>query len=456
MAGGFVACQSLFTSSRKGRQLSRVNTVLTDPPSVSQVWDFDIAIVGLGYVGLPTALAFRAAGSRVLGVDVDESRLASVRTGSVDLVPGDQLRLGTANAEPEGWWLTSDVASISRARAVIVCVPTPIDAHAVPDLHALTSACSAVLDAAVPGQLLILTSTSYVGCTRDLLVHPLIARGLQPGVDVHVAFSPERINPADEAFGHEEVPRVVGGFTASCTELAAATLGQYVDSPHLVETLEIAEASKLLENSFRAVNIAFINEFASVCRELGVPVTEVIDAAATKPYGFMPFRPGPGVGGHCIPCDPHYLLWQLRADRVSSPILEEAMNALAHRPQRVAARVGSMLAAAGVVASRARVVVLGVAYKPNVADVRESTATEIIQLLSKQGMHVSFIDSHVPSIRLADGQLLAASSQEELLDADLVLLHTRHEDTDLAWLGEHQCVLDATYTLPARTGQALI
>lgn len=436
--------------------MSRVDSLLVHTGFGSQTWDFDIAIVGLGYVGLPTALAFCAAGSRVLGVDTNESRLDSVRSGRVDLVASDRLRLGAANATGGGWRLTSDLTMLGRARAIIVCVPTPIDAHSVPDLRTLRAACSAVLDAVVPGQLIILTSTSYVGCTRDLLVRPLIDRGFRPGVDIHVAFSPERINPADEAFVHEEVPRVVGGFSIECGEAAATTLGSYVDATHLVETLEIAEASKLLENTFRAVNIAFINEFASVCRELGVPVTDVIDAAATKPYGFMPFRPGPGVGGHCIPCDPHYLLWQLRADRVPAPILEQAMTGLAQRPQQVAGRVSSMLAEAGVVPSEAHVVVLGVAYKPNVADVRESTAIEIIDLLRKQGMRVSFVDSRVPSIRLAGGEVLHSTSPDENQGADLVLLHTKHDDSDLAWLRRHERVLDATYSLDARSGQTLI
>lgn len=439
-----------------GRQLSRVQSLLRAPRSETQIRDFDIAIVGLGYVGLPTALAFSAAGSRVLGIDINEGRLAAIRAGQVDLVESDRLRLGAANATDNGWMLSNDVELLSRARAVIVCVPTPIDAHAVPDLRALKGACAAVLDAVTPGQLLMLTSTSYVGCTRDLLVQPLIERGFKPGIDIHVAFSPERINPADEAFGHEEVPRVVGGSTPECAAEAAAMLGRYVDSTHTVDTLEIAEASKLLENTFRAVNIAFINEFASVCRELGVPVTDVIDAAATKPYGFMPFRPGPGVGGHCIPCDPHYLLWQLRADRVSSPILEQAMTGLAHRPARVAARVNSMLAAAGIAPDGASVVVLGVAYKPNVADVRESTAIEVIEILRKQGMRVSFVDSKVPSIRLADGVLLTASDIRHHGDADLVLLHTKHNDTDLAWLQSHARVLDATYSLEPRAGLSLI
>lgn len=430
--------------------------MLREPKSEALGRDFDIAIVGLGYVGLPTALAFCAAGSRVLGIDINEGRLDAIRSGHVDLVESDRRRLATADSRGSHWKISSDITLLSRARAIIVCVPTPIDAHAVPDLRALRGACATVLDAVTPGQLLMLTSTSYVGCTRDLIVEPLLARGLRPGIDVHVAFSPERINPADEAFGHEEVPRVVGGSTPGCAAEAAAMLGRYVDSTHVVDTLEIAEASKLLENSFRAVNIAFINEFASVCRELGVPVTDVIDAAATKPYGFMPFRPGPGVGGHCIPCDPHYLLWQLRADRIAAPILDQAMTGLAHRPQHVASRVNAMLAEAGIVPSGARVVVLGVAYKPNVADVRESTAIDIIEILRKQGTRVSFIDAKVPAIRLSDGELLEAAEPGVLEDADLVLLHTKHGDANFSELQVHPRVLDATYTLEAREGLSLI
>lgn len=423
-------------------------------------WEFDVAIVGMGYVGLPTALAFTAAGVRVLGVDVNPARIAVVQSGQADLVSSDRLRLAEANAmgSGEGWYLTTDASMLDRARAVIVCVPTPIDEHAVPDLRPLRGACERIVSSARPGQVLVLTSTSYPGSTRDFLVTPLAERGLRAGIDVHVAFSPERINPADETFTHEVVPRVVGGSTPRCAEEAARVLHGYVATTHLVPSLEAAEMTKLLENTFRAVNIAFINEFAEICRSIDVPVGDVLDAAATKPFGFMPFRPGPGVGGHCIPCDPHYLLWQLRADRTHAPLIEQAMNGLSARPGRVVDRVRAMLAEQGIPPTRARVLVVGVAYKPNVADVRESTAIEIIGQLRHAGIGVDFVDPHVESLPLADGTVLrpVAADSDAAESAAVVLLHTRHDELDLCWLSRRPNVLDASYSLGADAAHTLI
>lgn len=417
-----------------------------DAAPADLAWPYDVAIVGLGYVGLPTALAFHAAGLRVLGVDINEHRLADIRSGAPDLLGSDRARLTSAGSSA-AWELSSDLSRVNRARTVIVCVPTPVNAHSVPDLRALRGASAAVVAEARPGQLLMLTSTSYAGCTRDLVVGPLEARGLRVGIDVHVAYSPERINPAVESFSHEDVPRVVGGATRACGDVAVAVLQQYVRSTHLVESLEVAELTKLLENTFRAVNIAFINEFAAVCSSLDVPVSDVIDAAATKPFGFTPFRPGPGVGGHCIPCDPHYLLWQLKADQTRAPILEEAMSGLSQRPRFVASRVRELLADAGTRAMDARVVVIGVAYKPNVSDVRESTALEVISRLRTAGVEVEYVDAHVPSIRLRDSTQLRSIRADDIGAPSLILVHTRHDSFDLDSLPKHARVLDATYTL---------
>ncbi len=215
--------------------------------------------------------------------------------------------------------------SLRSADAVIVCVPTPVDDHRAPDLGALGSACATVVEYAQPGQLLLLTSTTYVGCTHDLLVEPLRRRGLVAGRDIAVAFSPERIDPANERYPADRVPRVVGGATASCAGRASQVVAAVAPDVHVVSSAEAAEMTKLYENTFRAVNIALANELASVSRTLNLDAMEVIAAAATKPYGFFPFYPGPGVGGHCIPCDPHYLLWQLRALHHRAPLVEEAM-----------------------------------------------------------------------------------------------------------------------------------
>ena len=286
-------------------------TILPNLIAPQPEFDYDVAIVGLGYVGLPTALALHAAGASVLGIDVSDHRLAAIRNGEADLLPSDRERLALA-MNADDFAITGDSLQLSNAAAVIVCVPTPIDQHHTPDLTILRSACSMVVNAAVPGQLLVLTSTTYAGCTRDLLVMPLEEGGLIVGEQINVAFSPERIDPGNDRFAHEDVPRVVGGATEACLAAAQTLLGRYARRVHPVGSLEAAEMTKLLENTFRAVNIALANEFAEACLALDIPVMDVIEAAATKPYGFMPFYPGPGVGGHCIPCDPHYLLWQLR------------------------------------------------------------------------------------------------------------------------------------------------
>jgi nucleotide sugar dehydrogenase len=415
-------------------------------PSVPPVHadEFDIAIVGLGYVGLPTALAYHHAGARVLGLEISPQRIAGIRAGAVDLLPSDHARLDSALQDPR-FAITSDPAMLRRATAVIVCVPTPVDHHLVPDLTILRSACADVVANAVPGQILMLTSTSYVGCTQDLLVDPLAERGLIPGESISVAFSPERIDPGNDAYEHELVPRVVGGATPSCELRASTVLSRYTARVHRVDSLAAAEMTKLLENTFRAVNIALANEVADICRELDVPVTQVIDAAATKPYGFMPFTPGPGVGGHCIPCDPHYLLWQLRERHVAAPMITQAMSEIAARPSRVVERAAQVLSDEGRALGGARILVVGVSYKPDVADLRESPALEIMQGLERRGATVEFLDPLCPQARLLDGRIAETVRDPLAFDPHLVILHTRHHDLDLSWLEERHLVLDASY-----------
>ena len=402
---------------------------------------YDVAVIGLGYVGLPTALAFHTAGLRVLGVDVDPGRLEAVRSGRVDLRDSDRERLRAAR---DGFAVTSEPADAAQADAVVICVPTPVNRHLVPDLGALTQACGTAAAHARPGQTIVLTSTSYVGSTKELLARPLTARGLRVGSDVFVAFSPERIDPGNDRHAHEDVPRVVGGMTPRCAERAAAVLGRYAGNLHEVSSAEAAEMTKLLENTFRAVNIALANEFADASRLLGLDVMEVIEAAATKPYGYMPFLPGPGAGGHCIPCDPHYLLWQLKRDRLHTPLVSAAMNAIAMRPGRVVERARQVLSDEGHGLADADVLVLGVAYKPEVEDLRESPALEIIDRLLAAGARVRYHDPRVPELVTEGGTKLASV---EPGPADLVIAHTPHQAIDLDWLPEDQLLLDATYRL---------
>lgn len=333
--------------------------------------DWSAGIVGLGYVGLPTALALHGRCPRIIGIDVSEERLATIAAQQADLAVTDCPRLEAALADGS-LELTSKPAAIAEADLVIICVPTPVDENHQPDLAPLRAACASVVEHARPGQTIILTSTTYVGTTRELLTEPLATRDLRAGIDVFVAFSPERIDPGNPDHVQRETPRVVGGATPECTQRAAWAISQLTDVVYLVSSTDAAEATKLYENIFRAVSLALANEFADACGTLGLDPIEVTLAAGTKPYGFLAAFPGPGVGGHCIPCDPHYLLWQLERKDRPSPLIEQAMRSIASRPGRVADRAAELLAAGGTDLAGATVIVVGVAYKTGVRDLRES------------------------------------------------------------------------------------
>ncbi|MEJ1197923.1 MULTISPECIES: nucleotide sugar dehydrogenase [unclassified Streptomyces] len=391
-----------------------------------------VAVVGLGYVGLPTALALSDAGATVIGIDNDPARLGAIARGAVDLLPLHHAQLAVASAG-DGFRLTSDATAVGTADAVVVCVPTPVDARREPDLTALSAACASVVEHAVPGQLIVLTSTSYVGTTRDLLVEPLRARGLAADEDVYVAFAPERIDPGNEQHTPERTPRLVGGAGPRSTRAAAALLAPTASGIRTVADPETAEMAKLWENTYRAVNIALANELADACHVLGLAPVPVIEAAATKPYGFMPFYPGPGVGGHCIPCDPHYLLWQLGKVRQQAPVTATALAANTGRPGRITERALELLARSAVPAPGARVLLIGVAYKEGVADVRESPALEIIDRLTAAGADVAYCDPLVPSVRVGAGTLHHVPDPHTS-PWDLVVLHTVHPVHDLEWL----------------------
>jgi nucleotide sugar dehydrogenase len=409
-----------------------------------------IAVVGLGYVGLPTALALRRAGRAVLGVDISERRLSDIRKRLCDLTAADHGRLSEALAD-ERFQITSDCGRLSEADAVLICVPTPIDAHHVPDLVALRSSCETVCRYARRGQTIILTSTSYVGTTRDLLITPLTERGFVVGRDICVASSPERIDPANIAYPQEVVPRVLGATSPKCAERARGIVAAVAPVVHVVSSPEAAEMTKLYENVFRAVNVALANELAEAARVLDLYPAEIVDAAATKPYGFMPFQPGPGVGGHCIPCDPHYLLWQLRPRHQPLPLVERAMAGIAHRPLQVAERATEVLSReSGRGLCGARILLVGVAYKPGVADVRESPALTLIELLQDRGARVEYHDPLVPVIERR-GETLIAVAEPNASAYDLVIAHTLQPEADYGFLDGAWPVLDCTYRLPGRT-----
>jgi nucleotide sugar dehydrogenase len=403
-----------------------------------------VTIVGLGYVGLPTALALVGSSSQITGFDINPNRLRAIESGDVDLSDLDRARLVKASGD-DNFRLTSDSATLAEAKAVIVCVPTPVDEQHTPDLSALSSACQTVVAHARPGQTIILTSTSFVGTTRQLLVEPLQARGLVVGTDVYVAFSPERIDPGNADHLQRETPRVVGGATTACARHAARVIGQFTDSVYLVSSPEAAELTKLYENIFRAVTLALANEFSDVCATLGLDPIEVTLAAATKPYGFLAAFPGPGVGGHCIPCDPHYLLWQLQGHNRPTPLIEQAMQSIHARPARVVERAAEVLTADGRSLAGAKVIVVGASYKAGVSDIRESPALLIIDGLAQGGADVSYHDPLVPVIRTSQGRTLTSVAAPSGADRDLAVIHVVHPGMDYTWIRDCPRVLDATY-----------
>lgn len=426
--------------------MPEARALTVDPAPVAPPLAPTVAVVGLGYVGLPTALALHDAGMPVIGIDVSEQRLVAIRAADVDLPPGDADRLGGV-LDGGGLRLSSIPAAVAAADAVIVCVPTPVDAQRRPDPRALRAACANVVANARPGQTIVLTSTTYVGSTRELLLDPLAERDLHAGEDVFIAFAPERILPGDPTVEQRTVPRVVGGATPRCAERATALLEPTAGLIHRVSSLEAAELTKLYENTFRAVNLAFANEMATVSTHLGLDPVEIVDAAATKPYGFLAHYPGPGVGGHCIPVDPHYLLEPLHGDGLRAPIAEAAMIAIAERPGQVAARALALLRERSVSWEEATALVVGMAYKPGVADARESPGLEIAELLREAGVDVACHDPRVAQVRFADGTVLRSVPRPTAGMFDVVVVTALHGG-ERAWLADCDNVLDATYRLP--------
>ncbi|GLY44367.1 nucleotide sugar dehydrogenase [Amycolatopsis sp. NBRC 101858] len=402
-----------------------------------------VAVIGMGYVGLPTALGLHESGVGIIGIDLSQNRLDAIRSGEVDLIEADHRRLEKA-VHQEDFQLTADLARMTEADAVLVCVPTGLDEYLMPDLGPLESACTALIAHARVGQTLILTSTSYVGTAGRLLVKPLVAKGFKVGRDIFVASSPERIDPGNVTHTQQETPRVLGGVTPACTAMAQRVINLLTPAVHCVSSAEVAELTKLYENTFRAVNIALANEFAEISDGFSIDPIEVIDAAASKPYGFMAFHPGPGVGGHCIPCDPHYLLWQLRATQHNAPLVTQAMHAIAERPKQVVDRIANTLSRNGKGLAGTRVLVVGVTYKPGVQDVRSSSALDIIDLLAAKGAKVGYHDPLVSTIRVTGGQLDSVVEPDGD-DWDVALIHTVQPGHGYDWLGQCPLVIDATY-----------
>jgi nucleotide sugar dehydrogenase len=396
----------------------------------------EVAVIGQGYVGLSLACAAAEAGFPVTGIDIDHRRLRSLRGGApvagvADEVARSALATGRLTFE-------ADPSAIATAGLVFICVPTPLR-DGVPDLSFIDAASAAVAEHLQPGTVVVLESTTYPGTTEERVGPALERSGLRAGKDFLLAYSPERIDPGNDGYAFREVPRIVGGMTPEATGLATLFYEQLVDKVMPVSSCRTAELAKLLENTFRHVNIALVNEMAMVCHEVGIDVWEVIDAAATKPFGFMRFEPGPGVGGHCIPLDPAYLAWQVRRDAGHRfRILEEAEDINAQMPGWVTTRIGELLNEHGRSVKGSKVLVLGASYKPEVGDVRESPSVRIMQSLHERGAKVSFHDPYVEEVVLngmtARRVELSTAAVER---ADLVAVLTPHRAYDLSWVGDH-------------------
>jgi UDP-N-acetyl-D-glucosamine dehydrogenase len=384
-----------------------------------------VGVIGLGYVGLPLAVAFADAGCAVIGVDTDSRKVEALQAGEspIEDVSADALR-----SVSERLHLTTRYARLAKADAVLICVPTPLSPNREPDLGPLIEATRSLADVLQAEQLVVLESTTYPGTTRERVAPLLAESGLTAGRDFNLAFSPERIDPGRTDFTLRNTPKVIGGLTAPCAERAEALYGLVCDDLVRVSSPEAAELTKLLENIFRSVNIALVNELAMLTDRMGIDIWEVVDAAATKPYGFTRFEPGPGMGGHCLPVDPFYLTWRAREFDVATEFIELAGKVNQQMPYHCVAKVQRALNDAGLAVKGARVALLGVSYKPGVSDLRESPALKIIALLRELGAHVSYHDPHVPA--LSEFALRSVTLDDAVSDADLVVIVTAHPALD--------------------------
>lgn len=394
-----------------------------------------LSILGLGYVGLPLAVLLVKAGFRVIGFDPNSAYVGQMKGGAstiLDVASEDlQACLNTGRFQ-----ITSDASELSAAGVYIICVPTPLSKSRQPDMSYIESALGTLLTVWGPGKLAILESTTYPGTTMELLLPALSAGGLKLDEDFLLAFSPERVDPGNTQYPLHRIPKVVGGASEASTHAAACLYGSIFEQVHPVSTPTAAELTKLLENTFRNVNIALVNEFSQICDALHVDVWEVIAAAKTKPFGFMPFFPGPGIGGHCIPLDPQYLVYKSRLSGYEPRLVALADQINQERPRYVVQQAMEMLNEQRKALKGARVLVMGVAYKPDVPDARESPALPILELLIEKGADVRYIDPWIPMVRLENGHSMESVQDfsEEVRSADLVMILTAHRNFDFSIL----------------------
>jgi UDP-N-acetyl-D-glucosamine dehydrogenase len=395
-----------------------------------------MGVIGLGYVGLPLAIALTKAGFQVTGIDVDGEKIRQLEVNAsyIEDVPSSEI----ATARSEGRFeASSDFSVLTRLDVIHICVPTPLTRSKDPDVSYMAKAVEEIRRRLRSGQLVILGSTTYPGTTHDLFVPMLEETGLRVGEDFCLAFAPERIDPANQDFKIREIPKVVGGETPKCRDLARQVFETVFDKVVPVSSTQSAEMVKLLENTFRAINIGLANEVALMCRRLGLDVWEVIEAAATKPYGFMKFLPGPGLGGHCIPVDPSYLAWKMKSLNFPARFIDVATEINTHMPEHVVERVGELLNQERLAVNGSRILILGVSYKRDVGDLRESPSLDVIKLLAEKGGEVSFHDPFVGECEVEGSVYKTVDLDEAVLsESDLVVILTDHSEVDYDLVAE--------------------
>ena len=401
------------------------------------------AVIGLGYVGLPLAMEIAAAGFKVIGIDLDANKITALKRGQSYILDVAQEQVAEA-VDTSKFTPTTDFSALAQADTVSICVPTPLSKSRDPDISFILSATEEIRKYLHRDQLIVLESTTYPGTTDELIVPELEGSGLKVGNDFYVAFSPERIDPGNPKFNTHNTPKIVGGITSECTEVARLFYSQFIERVIPVTSTKCAEMVKLLENTFRSVNIGMVNELALMCDLLGVDVYEVIDAAATKPFGFSPFYPGPGLGGHCIPIDPHYLAWKLKALNFQARFIGLAAEINGMMPSVVASLVADGLNRAAKSIRNSKIMILGVAYKRDVSDCRESPALDVMRLLKDKGALLSYNDPLVPTLRLGSAVLKSVeATPAEIARHDCVIILTDHSVYDFRKLvGAAKLVID--------------
>ncbi|HEY6329386.1 MAG TPA: nucleotide sugar dehydrogenase [Blastocatellia bacterium] len=404
-----------------------------------------IGIIGLGYVGLPLAVEFARGGFSTIGFEVDQARIEKINSG-ISYIPDVPTEIVRSLVEHDRLSASSDFTKLRGVDAVIICVPTPLRKTKEPDISYILAAAEQVAAHLHSPQLVILESTTYPGTTDEVLLPMLRGTGLKLDEDFYVAFSPERVDPGNSQFQTQNIPKVVGGVSKMSTEIAATLYQAIVQRVHKVSGARVAETAKLLENTFRSVNIALVNEIAQLCYHLGIDSWEVINAAATKPFGFMPFYPGPGIGGHCIPLDPHYLSWKARLHGFEARFIGLAEEVNSHMPRHVLELIQDGLNGQAKAVKGSRVLILGVAYKRDINDVRESPALAVIEQLLHKGADVTYHDPFIPETKLDGREPLQSVPLEDntLSDADCVVIITDHSVFDYSRIARlSRLIIDA-------------